>query len=267
MAINIEGAALRVLTLDTTNFETVTLDSVVFARKPTITTQPVGGTINDDQSHTMSVVADGLGTSLTYQWFMDGGAISGATGTSHTFTPAGDTTNRTFFCQVAGFGGGNTQTSTVTVTVNPSWAANTTIVKAYIDFGLLQQWGYNSNVAPTLGSLTPNVVDGVTYLAIFSSEIAGMHSNELFVNANTPVGSTVRLETSQGTGWTGEGSQGVYQFPSGIQSWLRTQGSHAIRLQYFASLDADYYDESKETIDEYHIRWGVHKGQRPDLYK
>ncbi|TOO79197.1 hypothetical protein, partial [Vibrio parahaemolyticus] len=105
------------------NIETIEFEGEVIARKPTITTQPVGGTITDIQTYTLSVVADGLGSTLSYQWYNGSTPISGATGSSYVFTPS-STGNHTFFCRVFGFGG-YTDTSTVTVVVEPSIVAPT----------------------------------------------------------------------------------------------------------------------------------------------
>lgn len=275
MAITLNGTALRVLTLNATNIETVTLDGATVARKPAITTQPVGGTINDNQSHAMSVAADGLGTALTYQWFMDGGAISGATAASYTFNPAGNTTNRTFFCRVSGFGGGYTQTSTVTVTVNPSWAANTTIGKAHVapSPGFIEYWGWDT-IVNQMGSLSPNPPTGQSmgYVSIVSAFVVSENTETITINEiSPPSGSYVRLETSAGVGWNAtHTSSWNYALPADSRGWLRTQGSAAIRLLYYASLDALEANEplqDYENIDDYHTKWGVHKGQRPDLYK
>ncbi|HGS5382877.1 TPA: hypothetical protein ACMDR6_000050 [Vibrio parahaemolyticus] len=102
-----------------TEFTSMALgDGTVFAKKPLITTQPVGGTITDIQTYTLSVVADGLGSTLSYQWYNGSDPISGATGSSYVFTPS-STGNHTFFCRVFGFGG-YTDTSTVTIVVEPS---------------------------------------------------------------------------------------------------------------------------------------------------
>jgi Bacterial lectin len=54
---------------------------------PTIITQPVSLTVEVGQTGTFSVTATGAAT-LTYQWFKNGVAISGATSTSYTTPPA-----------------------------------------------------------------------------------------------------------------------------------------------------------------------------------
>ncbi|TKF64253.1 hypothetical protein FCV55_20980 [Vibrio sp. F13] len=284
MAINLEGTALRVLTLEATNFETVTLDGVVFARKPTITTQPAGGTINDNQSHAMSVVADGLGIALTYQWFMDDGAISGATGASYTFTPAGDTTNRTFFCRVVGFGGGYTQTSTVTVTVNPSWTASNTLGRARGEFNGFAIWGFSSDYNPgqvgSFGSLTPNTITGAPNASSYwFNNTVNAFVQMAIIGSNNPASSRVTWQfgasapvtTATYLNSTSRGS--IYQvgIPSHETGVWTSTGSSPCLCYYYASLEAqeahDYFDGViDDSFDDYLIRWGVHISQRPDLY-
>ncbi|EPS5918244.1 hypothetical protein ACVGAB_000834 [Vibrio parahaemolyticus] len=124
MALYIDTQEILRLYLDDTRIETVTIDGVTVARKPTIVTQPVGGTITDIQTYTLSVVADGLDSTMYYQWYKsDGTAISGATASSYIFDPS-STGSFSFYCKVNGFGG-ETQTTTVTVVVEPSIVAPT----------------------------------------------------------------------------------------------------------------------------------------------
>ncbi|ALR91324.1 hypothetical protein [Vibrio alginolyticus] len=116
MALFLEGEEILTLRFEGELIETLRFEGEVVARKPTITTQPIGGTITDAESKTLSVVADGLGSTMSYQWYKsDGSAISGATGTSYTFNPA-STGSFGFYCRVTGFGG-YTQTDTATVIV------------------------------------------------------------------------------------------------------------------------------------------------------
>ncbi|MCG9699652.1 hypothetical protein L1D19_05835 [Vibrio natriegens] len=119
MALFFEGEEILTLRLEGELIETLRVEGEVVARKPIITTQPVGSEIGDDESITLSVVADGLGSTLTYQWYKsDGTAISGATGTSYTFEPT-TTGSFGFYCRVTGFGG-YTQTDTANVVVETS---------------------------------------------------------------------------------------------------------------------------------------------------
>ncbi|HBC3828674.1 TPA: hypothetical protein KD864_001923 [Vibrio parahaemolyticus] len=122
MALYIDNQEILNLNLDGKRIETVTIDGVTVARKPTITTQPSGGTITDTSSKTLTVVADGLGSTMTYQWYKsDGTAISEAMGTSYTFTPSA-IGSFGFYCRVTGFGG-YTQTETVTIVVESAVVA------------------------------------------------------------------------------------------------------------------------------------------------
>ncbi|ELZ7198875.1 hypothetical protein U0N67_002702 [Vibrio parahaemolyticus] len=121
MAIYLNGTEILTLNLDGASIDEVYIDGQKVARKPMITTQPVGGTITDIQTYTLSVVADGLGSTLFYQWYNGSTPISGATGTSYVFDPT-STGSHTFFCRVTGFGG-YTQTDTATVIVESAVVA------------------------------------------------------------------------------------------------------------------------------------------------
>ncbi len=155
MAIYFNGAEIGTLNLDGVNIDEVYLDGQKVARKPMITTQPVGGTITDSQNLTLSVVADGLGSTLSYQWYNGSTSISGATGSSYVFTPS-STGNHTFFCRVFGFGG-YTDTSTVTVTVEPSIVAPT--ITANPSSGTITEAeDYTASIAVDWGGETGTIV-------------------------------------------------------------------------------------------------------------
>lgn len=124
MAIFLNGTEIKESQIDSVNLGTVYLNGVLVARKPTITTQPVGGTITDSQTKTLTVVADGLGSTLSYQWYKNGAAISGATAASYTFDPT-STGTFAFYCRVHGFSG-YTDTSSVNVVVNSAAPTITT---------------------------------------------------------------------------------------------------------------------------------------------
>ncbi|MHA2782609.1 PKD domain-containing protein [Vibrio harveyi] len=132
------------LELEGTNIETIELEGLVVARKPIITDQPVGGMINDEQTITLSVVADGLGSTMTYQWYKsDGTAISGATGDSYEFTPL-TTGSYSFYCRVDGFGG-YTQTDTVTVDVEAAITAPV-ITKDPVGDSIMEGESYQASI-------------------------------------------------------------------------------------------------------------------------
>ncbi len=86
---------------------------------PSITTQPASVTVTAGQTATFAVVASGTAP-LSYQWQMNGAAISGATGTSYT-TPATTTSNSgSTFSVVVTNSTGSATSSAATLTVNPA---------------------------------------------------------------------------------------------------------------------------------------------------
>jgi hypothetical protein len=92
---------------------------------PVVTTQLGSQTVNVGQSVTFSVTATGTGT-LTYQWYMNGTQISGATSASYTI-PSTDTSSAGTYSVIVTDPFGSTSSSTFTLTVNqpvpamPGW--------------------------------------------------------------------------------------------------------------------------------------------------
>ncbi|EHR6925498.1 immunoglobulin domain-containing protein [Vibrio parahaemolyticus] len=164
MALYIDGTEILKLIIDGTEINEMYIDGTKVARKPMINTQPVGGTITDAETLTLSVVADGLGSTMSYQWYNGSEPISGATGTSYVFTPS-STGNHTFFCRVTGFGG-YTDTDTVTVVVEQS---TFTLVCESWDLPLYAgiYYGYSTRLGgETHGSITPDNIDEVIIIGI-----------------------------------------------------------------------------------------------------
>ena len=95
--------------------KTATKNVTVNAVKPTITTQPKSQTVNEGNSVTFSVVATGTAP-LSYQWYKDGKAISGATGSSYTISSAKGSDAGSYYVIVSNTAG-NATSSTVTLTV------------------------------------------------------------------------------------------------------------------------------------------------------
>jgi hypothetical protein len=83
---------------------------------PTISVQPTSQTVSAGNAANFIVVANGPGT-LTYQWFFNGNAIAGATGSNHSVanTQAANAGN---YHVVVTNAGGSVTSSTVTLTVN-----------------------------------------------------------------------------------------------------------------------------------------------------
>ena len=104
----------------TSNNATLTVSATAVA--PSITTQPASQTISSGQTATFSVSASGTAP-LSYQWQLNGSAISGATGTSYT-TPAETTSNNgARFTVIVNNSAGSATSSAAVLTVNAATTA------------------------------------------------------------------------------------------------------------------------------------------------
>ena len=144
--------------------KTATKNVTVNAVKPTITTQPKSQSVNEGNSVTFSVVATGTAP-LSYQWYKDGKAISGATGSSYTISSAKSSDAGSYYVIVSNSAGSvtsNTVTLTITAkpvittqprsqTVNEGNSVTFSVVAT--GTGLSYQWKKNgSNISGATGS-------------------------------------------------------------------------------------------------------------------
>ncbi len=86
------------------------------ATAPTIVTQPASQTVNELETATFTVVANGTAP-LTYQWQRDGADISGATGASYTTSVAAYSDNGASFTVVVSNSEGSVTSSAAVLTV------------------------------------------------------------------------------------------------------------------------------------------------------
>ncbi|EOD9553488.1 hypothetical protein ACJ7RV_002612 [Vibrio parahaemolyticus] len=156
MALYIDGTEILKLIIDGTEINEMYIDGTKVARKPMINTQPVGGTITDAETLTLSVVADGLGSTMTYQWYHNGTALSGETTASHVVPVGSDVGSHNYFCRVSGFGG-YTDTNTVTVVVEPSIVAPT-ITTNPSSGTITEAQDYTASIAVDWGGETGTIV-------------------------------------------------------------------------------------------------------------
>jgi hypothetical protein len=131
--VNIAGATSATYTIaspvagDAANYDCVVTNSCGSATSnavaltvnsgPSITTQPVGGTINPNASFTFTTAASGTPT-LTYQWRKAGVNIAGATAASYNIPAAAFGNSGSYDCVVTN-GCGSTTTSTAVLNVVP----------------------------------------------------------------------------------------------------------------------------------------------------
>lgn len=95
---------------------------------PTITVQPVSQSVSSGTAVTFSVTATGDGT-LSYQWYKDSTAISGATSASYAISSATSSSAGTYYVVVTNSGGSTTSSSaTLTISATTTASCDTTYV-------------------------------------------------------------------------------------------------------------------------------------------
>ena len=99
---------------------------------PTITTQPTSQTIAVGSAASFSVTATGSDT-LTYQWYKDSSAISGATASTYTISSAATSDAGSYYVTVSNSGGTATSsTATLTVSSTSTASCDTTYVDSVL---------------------------------------------------------------------------------------------------------------------------------------
>ena len=93
---------------------------------PTITAQPTSQTASVETTVSMGVAASGSG--LSYQWYKDTVAISGATGATYSITGAATTDSGTYYVIVTN-SAGSVQSNSVTLTVSATTGSGTVTVQ------------------------------------------------------------------------------------------------------------------------------------------
>ncbi len=119
---------------------------------PIIQTQPVSQTVVAGSAAQFTVVAGGVGP-FTYQWFENGVAIPGATGSTYTTPALGNADNGSVFSVTVSNGGGSQTSAGATVTVT-----NPAVVTGIANLALYQPATSSGNENDGLGPL--NAVDG-----------------------------------------------------------------------------------------------------------
>jgi len=173
---------------------------------PTITTQPQSQTVNINSSVTFSVVASSTLT-LTYQWYFNCVAVSGATGSSLTINPVASTNTGVYYVMVTN-SAGSVQSSNAILIVN----SNPTIITqpdsktvdeyssvffnviAYSQLPLTYQWYFNSAVIPNatqanyLISSAQESNEGTYYVVVTNSVGSTQSSNAtLTITGSAPI--------------------------------------------------------------------------------
>ena len=180
---------------NTTLSGTATTQNLVLTVLPanipaSITSQPVSVAVNRGQTATLTVAAAGTGA-LSYQWFKDGVAISGATSSTLTITNAQPSTVGIYSVRVSNsFGSATSQSVTISVNTAPELVtpprAQTVLAGSSVTFsvnatggGLSYQWRKNGvSISGATGlSLTLNNVsaaDAANYDVVVTNALGSI---------------------------------------------------------------------------------------------
>jgi hypothetical protein len=186
----------------TSNTVTVTVNAIINAQAPSITTHPYGATyIKDGTPNTLSVYAYSLdGGNLSYQWYKNavnstnGGETVGTNST--TYTPSTTSTGTLYYyCVVTNTNNAVNGTTTATAASNTAAIAVVPLVNAQTPVITGQPSGavYNHNAAPSNLSVTANVTDGGILSYQWYSYLAGGSAAPVGTNSAQHLPSTTAL--------------------------------------------------------------------------
>jgi Immunoglobulin domain/Immunoglobulin I-set domain len=164
------------------------------AGSPTITLQPISQTVSLGSSCSLSVNA--TGTNLTYQWYYNGSAISGATASTYTIAAATSANAGSYYVKVSN-SNGTLNSSTVTLTVSTtdslpvftlqpqsqSVASGLNVSFTVLATGsnsLSYQWYFNNTL-----------ISGATGATYTLTNVQPLNSGTYSVKATNSLGSTV----------------------------------------------------------------------------
>ncbi len=188
--------------------------------RPTITTQPANYSISEDGSATFSVVATGTGT-LSYQWYKDAVAISGATASTYTVSDASSTDAGSYYVVITNAYGLVTSSSgaltvatstgtTPTITTQPTSISvavggSASFTVAASGSGTLSyQWYKDSSAITGATSTTYTIAsvattDAGTYDCIVTNSVGSATSSAATLTVTTNTGDTTPTITTQPT--------------------------------------------------------------------
>jgi hypothetical protein len=187
----------------TSNSATLTVNAAAAA--PTITTQPASVTVTAGQTATFTVVASGT-QPLSYQWAMNGSAISGATSASYTTPATTSANNGSTFAVTVSNSAGNITSNSATLTVDSAPSITTQPANQTVNVGqtatfsvvaagtqpLNYQWQENgSNIAgaTTASYTTPATTaadNASTFRVVVSNAAGNVASNSATLTVIVP---------------------------------------------------------------------------------
>jgi hypothetical protein len=179
---------------------------------PSITTQPAAATIVAGSNNVLSVVAAGNG--LTYQWYRDSSAVSGATSATYTATAAG-----TYYVVVTASDGAITSanavitlTSTPVITAQPASATILTGTSQTLSVSadgaeLAYQWSRNGSAIAGATQASYAASEAGNYAVAVSNAAGSVTSSTVIIAVSSSV--TAPVISVQPTAQTVNGGTGV----------------------------------------------------------
>lgn len=171
---------------------------------PQITTQPSSTSVCPGASHTLRVEASG--EALTYQWYKNGTAISGATQAEYTISSASTSDAGAYHATIANdCASSTTADATITVSATPvitqqptsatlNAGATLTLTVAAQGSNLTYQWQFNGTIIPApAGTQASLVIENVSaanqgsYRCVVSSDCGNITSQDAVVSIVTSV--------------------------------------------------------------------------------
>ena len=192
---------------------------------PVITSQPQGQSIGIGGSASLSVTATGVAP-LLYQWYLNGGAISGATNSTYSVSNAQSSAAGSYVVSVSNDGGtvfSSPATLTVSVavpviTTQPTGSSVTTggsfsLSVVATGSGLSYQWALNGTAISGATSATYTVSNAQTsnagtYTVVVSNSAGSVTSSSATVSVSAPVAAA--SSSSSGGGGGGGGAPSVW---------------------------------------------------------
>ncbi len=104
---------------------------------PSVTISPASETMDVGQSQQLTLSASGGTSPYSYQWYLNGTAISGATSSSYTFTPS-SRGQYNFYCNITDSANVRAQSNTATVVVNSALSVSISPSSFTLDAGQSQ---------------------------------------------------------------------------------------------------------------------------------
>jgi len=150
---------------------------------PSVVTQPVDQTVNLNHSVTFTAV---FSNAVSYQWYKNSVAISGATSNSLTFTPVAADNSTFYYCVATSSEGGSVTTDAVILTVLPAILRITSLPLQDFNTGLTRANLANltvrvKNYNSTVTLLSTTVTTDASGIFIIESDQLGVQNDTVNV--------------------------------------------------------------------------------------